>query len=135
MNAIETTVELAVGFGLHVEEPVPLRSTNNILVWLRPSMVVAKVGVGHHRRLADELRVALELSRVGGPVVAPASEMPQIVHRRRGFEITFWRYHPQLSETVIGSQQIARALRTLHESFQKISPGMLGRSPCLLGSP
>lgn len=132
MGAIEAAVELATAFGLQVEEPVPLRSTNNIIVWLRPTMVVAKVGVGHHRRLADELDVGLELNLLGGPVVPPAHEVPQMVHRRRGFEVTFWRYYPQLSDVTISSRGLAEALRRLHESCRHISPAMRARLPSFL---
>jgi len=76
VGAIEAAVRVATAFGVEVKEPVPLRSTNNTVVWLRPTMVVAKVGVGHHRRLGDELRVALELSVLGGLAAASASEIP-----------------------------------------------------------
>jgi hypothetical protein len=132
VREIETAVELAVALGLQVEEPVPLRSTNNIIVWLRPSMVVAKVGCGRHRRLADELQVALELSLLGGPVVPPASEVPRIVHRQRGFEVTFWRYYPQPSDVTVSSKQLAAALRRLHDICGQISPGMRARLPSFL---
>jgi aminoglycoside phosphotransferase (APT) family kinase protein len=132
VSELEAAVEVAVALGLRVEEPVPLRSTNNIVVWLRPSMVVAKVGCGHHRRLADELQVALELSLLGGPVMPPASEVPQIVHRQRGYEITFWRYYPQPSSVTISSKQLAAALRRLHEICRQISPGMQARLPSFL---
>jgi len=129
---LEAAVEVATSFGVQVKEPELLRSTNNIVAWLRPSMVVAKVGCGHHRRLADELQVALELSLLGGPVVPPASEVPQVVHRQRDFEITFWRYYPQPSDVTISSKHLAAALRRLHESFSQISLGMRARLPSFL---
>ena len=95
-------MELAREFGLQVKEAVPLRSTNNIVVWLRPALVVARAGVGHYRRLADEMQVALVLSHLGVPVVPPASEVPQLVHRRHGFEVTFWRISiPKWSGTTV----------------------------------
>ena len=133
MGAIEAAVRVATAFGVQVKEPVPLRSTNNTVVWLRPTMVVAKVGVGHHRRLADELRVALELSVLGGPAAAPASEIPELVHRYDGFEITFWRYYPQPpGGATISSMQLAGALRRLHEILGAISPGTRSRLPSFL---
>jgi aminoglycoside phosphotransferase (APT) family kinase protein len=96
-------------------------------------MVVAKVGVGHHRRLADELRVALELSVLGGPAAAPASEIPPLVHRCDGFEITFWRYYPQPpGGATISSMHLAGALRRLHASLGAISPGTRARLPSFL---
>jgi len=96
-------------------------------------MVVAKVGLGHHRRLADELRVALELSVLGGPAAAPASEIPQLVHRWDGFEITFWRYYPQPPGGVsISSMHLAGALRRLHANLGAVSLGMRARLPSFL---
>jgi hypothetical protein len=132
VGGIEVAVEVATTFGLRVEEPVPLRSTNNIAVWLRPAMVVAKVGVGHHRRLTDELDAVIELNILGGPVVPPAPEVPQMVHRRRGFEVTFWRYYPQPSDVTISSRDLAEALRRLHESCRHIPPAMRARLPSFL---
>ena len=133
MGAIEAAVKVATAFGVQVKEPVPLRSTNNTVVWLRPTRVVAKIGVGRHRRLADELQVALELSVLGGPAAAPASEIPQLVHRRDGFEITFWRYYPQPpGGLTISSLHLAGALRRLHASLEAISPGTRARLPSFL---
>jgi aminoglycoside phosphotransferase (APT) family kinase protein len=133
VGAIEAAVKVATEFGVQVKEPVSLRSTNNTVVWLRPAMIVAKVGVGHHRRLANELGVALELTGLGGPAPAPASEIPQLVHRCDGFEITFWRYYPQPpGGATISSRQLARALRRLHASLGAISPGMRARLPSFL---
>lgn len=133
MEAIQAAVKVAAAFGVQVKEPVPLRSTNNTVVWLRPAVIVAKVGVGHHGRLADELQVAMELTVVGGPVVPPASEIPQIVHRRGGFEVSFWRYYPQPPDgVIIPSAQIGGALRKLHASLGQISAGARERLPSFL---
>ena len=130
--AVEAAVEVAVAFGVQVTEPQLLRSTNNVVVWLRPATIVAKVGVGHHRRLADELRVALVLSRLGAPVVPPASEIPKVVHHRHRFDLTFWRYHPQASGVSLSSTQLARALRRLHESGRQISSEVRARLPSFM---
>ena len=45
MNAVEAAVRVAERFGLRSNEPVLLRSTKHVVAWLRPSAVVAKVGV------------------------------------------------------------------------------------------
>ena len=44
-----------------------LSDSNNVVVWLRPSSMVAKVGTGHDRRLAVELSVAQHLVACGAP--------------------------------------------------------------------
>ena len=69
-----------------------LSDSYNVVVWLRPSPVVAKVGTGHHRRLAVELSIAQHLASCGAPVVRPSDLMPQEVHGPDGFEVTFWEY-------------------------------------------
>lgn len=130
--AVQAAAEVAAAFGVQVTEPQPLRSTNNIVVWLRPAMIVAKVGVGHYRRLADELQAVLELSRLRAPVVSPASEIPEIVHHRYGFDITFWRYYPQPSDVRISSTQLASALHSLHETGRQISPAVRTRLPSFM---
>jgi hypothetical protein len=40
LQAIDTAVEVADGLGLRVREPLPLRSTNNIVARLRPAPIV-----------------------------------------------------------------------------------------------
>ena len=95
-------------------------------------MIVAKVGVGHHRRLPDELQVALELSLLGGPIVPPASEIPEVVHRLHGFDITFWRCHPQPLGVTISPPPLAGALRRLHASGWQISTGVRAQLPSFL---
>jgi len=51
MGPVEAAVSVAHRFGVAVVDPVTLSDSNNVVVWLRPAPVVAKVGTGHHRRL------------------------------------------------------------------------------------
>jgi hypothetical protein len=127
--AISAAVDVARHLGLTVEEPVPLRSTNNAVAWLPPANVVAKVSVEGNSHLLTELQVARELVALGAPVVLPASELPPIVHRRGGFEVTFWRYHPQLSTAEIPPDRAALALSKLHASLSRLSPALKASLP------
>jgi len=127
--AISTAVEVARDHGLAVEQPVLLRSTNNAVAWLRPADVVAKVSSETRSRLVTELQVAQELVALGAPVVSPASELPAIVHRRDGFDMTFWRYHAQCSAAEIASDRVAFALSRLHASLSRLSPALQRRLP------
>lgn len=131
-NAINGAIDLARRFGLTVQDAVSLRSTNNVVVWLRPASVVAKIGVGRNSRLAFEIAVALELQERGGPVVAPAREIPAIVHSLEGLDVTFWQYHPQPACTDIAPDRLAAGLRTLHSAFERISPALRARLPSYL---
>lgn len=40
-EAIQAAVEVAAAFGVQVKESVLLRSTNNTVVWFRPTVIVA----------------------------------------------------------------------------------------------
>lgn len=131
-EAIAVAMEVAQGLGLQVHEPVPLRSTNNVVVWLSPTQVVAKVGLGRNACLRTELQVALELSACGAPVVFPAQEVPAVVHSRHGLDVTFWRYHAQPSSVDIEGTRVASALRRLHVKLAQVSPGLRASLPSYL---
>jgi hypothetical protein len=132
MDPVCVAIEVARAFGLNVEQPVPLRSTNNAVAWLSPTRVVAKVGVGRNQRLGTELQVAQELCALGGPVVCPAPDLPAVVHSRRGLDMTFWQYHAQNSSAVAAAEHVAPALRSLHIALGRISPGLRATLPSYL---
>ena len=92
MTPEDAAIAVASSFRLSGTEPVVLSDTNNLVLWLRPTPVVAKVATGHHRRLGLELAVAKHLRERGAPIVPPAGALPQEVHQLGGFEITFWEY-------------------------------------------
>jgi Ser/Thr protein kinase RdoA (MazF antagonist) len=102
-----------------VAEPVVLWDTNNVVVWLAPSAVVAKIGTGHHRRLAAELRIVAYLVTTDAPVVGPAGEVPRRVHHHDGFEMTFWTYTPTQDEDT-RPELLARSLHRLHDALRSL---------------
>ncbi len=128
-DAIAVAADVARDLGLAVEQPVPLRSTNNAVAWLQPANVVAKVSVGRNSRLHTELEVARELCALGGPIVSPAPELPAIVHCRGGLEMTFWRYHAQLSTAEPPPDRVALALRQLHAALARLPTVVGARLP------
>ncbi len=131
-NAITRAVALARSFGLTVQGAVSLRSTNNVVVWLRPAPVVAKIGAGCNSRLALELEVALELQEHGGPVVAPAHDIPAVVHSLDGLDVTFWQYHPQPVDGEMSADRLAAGLCKLHSALERLSPALRARLPSYL---
>jgi hypothetical protein len=133
VNAVEAAVCVAERFGLSVEEPVLLRSTNNVVAWLRPLMIVAKIGVGQQRGFQTEVSVASELGALGGPIVPPMPEFPAVVHSQGGFDVTFWRYYPQPPDVDIPGEQVAAALQCLHATCAKISTELRAALPSYLG--
>ena len=126
VDSVASVVDLARGLGLVVEEPLPLRSTNNLVLWLRPSAVVAKISAGGGRA-ADELAIARRLVDEGAPVVPPADGIGNRLHRVGDRDVTFWRYASQDDVTEPGPQSMAESLWALHEALAAIGP--LGRLP------
>jgi hypothetical protein len=128
-DAISVAADIAREFGLRVERPVPLRSTNNAVAWLQPTEIVAKVGVGRNSRLHIELEVARNLVALGAPVVSPAPQLPDVVHSRGGLNITFWRYHAQRPATEPPPAPVAQALRRLHAALGRLPKSVLASLP------
>lgn len=116
VDIIASVVVLARTLGLVVEEPVALRSTNNVLVWLHPSMVVAKIS-SRPGMAANELAIAKVLAAAGSPVVPPANDVGDHLHRVAGRDVTFWKYEPQDEIEEATSEAIAMALFDLHEAL------------------
>ena len=131
-DAIAAAIEVARGLGLQVQEPVPLRSTNNVVVWLSPTPVVAKVSRGRNASLRRELQVALELSALGAPVVSAAQGVPAIVHSRHGLDMSFWQYHAQRASAHFEGTRVASGLRRVHAALGQISPGLRANLPSYL---
>jgi len=120
MNAVEAAEQMASTLGLSVGEPRVLRATNNTVVWLDPSPVVAKVAPAPGRLLEWEQSVAIALEQVGAPVVGPSLLTPPRVHQLDGWAMTFWPYHPQgVADPSPGA--LASALRDLHEALGRVS--------------
>jgi hypothetical protein len=116
----QAAAAIAARFGVVASNPVTLADSNNVVVWLAPSPVVAKVGTGHHRRLRLELAAARHLVAEGVPVVAPSPELPQDVHHLAGFDLTFWAYQaPDPTEPEPG--RLGVALLALHEALTTFS--------------
>jgi hypothetical protein len=119
VSPVEAACAAGREFGVRVTEPVVLSDTNNVVVWLAPSAVVAKIGTGHHRRLADELRIVEYLVTADAPVVGPAEDVPPRVHHHDRFEMTFWAYKPTQQEEV-RPKALAQSLHRLHDALGKM---------------
>jgi hypothetical protein len=106
-------VDLVRSCGFAVSTPVNLRSTNNVVVWLSPSPVVAKIAEDRDKA-AKELAVARALIELFAPVVPPINlgiEQPVSIDSRF---VTFWRYEPQVEERELSAGQVAESLFDLH---------------------
>lgn len=121
-RAIAAAVGIARAHHVKAGAPVVLKDSNNTVIHLPPSPLVAKVATSTLRRragshLGRELDVALHLAGVGAPVVEPSGEIPPVVHRRGGLEVTFWQYCPGEIREEIDSPELAAALSRFHAAF------------------
>lgn len=114
--ALLAAVRVATNLGIGVNDPVVLSDSNNLVLWLRPAPIVAKVGSGHHRRLGLELSVARHLAAFGAPIVAPAPGLPCELHREGTIEVTLWTHQPH-TKRVPDPNEIAEALRHVHAAM------------------
>jgi aminoglycoside phosphotransferase (APT) family kinase protein len=105
------------------------------VAWLRPTDVVAKVGIGHTARLETELQIARGLQALGAPVVSPAPELPVAVHYRNGLAMTFWRYHPQDAAREFPPETLAGALKELHGALGRLPPQLTATLPSFMAEP
>ena len=121
-----SVANLLRGQGLEVGEPVSLRSTNNVVAWMRPSPVVAKIAQDLAAS-ARELQLATFLVSVGAPVVPPIEigiAQPADV---AGQWATFWRHVED--ERTATATQIAGSLGRLHLGLASL-PGRTTIPPC-----
>jgi Ser/Thr protein kinase RdoA (MazF antagonist) len=124
VQPVEDLVADAAGvgraLGLPVDDPLVLKNSLNVLVWLRPSPVVARIQVltGLVRgpdALADSLALARYLADAGLPVSPPVHEVDAGPHvGATGRAMTFWRHLDVLDEPV-DPVAAGRTLRRLHE--------------------
>lgn len=90
--AIDAAVAAGAAAGHAHSRPVVLQHTNNVVVWLSPHPIVAKVGVWpHSRRLLErESELCAELADLGSPVVVPLRDSP--LHSDHGLRPGAGRY-------------------------------------------
>ena len=116
---ITHVTDLVRSCGFDVHQPVNLRSTNNAVVWLSPSPVVAKIS-REHDRAGRELAVVRELVELAAPVVPLVDmgiEQPVSIDENA---VTFWRYESQDGVLEPTTGQIAECLFHLHSKLASI---------------
>jgi hypothetical protein len=117
--AIRAAQRLGRSIGLVVTAPRVLKDSNNTIVHLAPSPVVAKVGTSHFRdarleALDRELAVATHLAQKRTPIVRPTSEVRPGPHRVNGLTITLWQYYMESTATAITGGARGRGLAIVH---------------------
>ncbi len=122
---MRAAVSVAGGLGVTCAEPVILGDGANVVVWLSPSPVVAKVAASTRAVRPDvaawlqrELDVASFLAGAGLPVVEPSKEAPAIVHHGDGHEMSFWAYRKRSHDEPPDEATIGSMLRDLHAALR-----------------
>lgn len=121
-RAIEAATEIAATYHIKSDAPVLLKDSNNTVIHLAPSPVVAKVATSplikqHLSNLAHELKVALHLAELGAPIVPPSAEIPPAVYRHQDLEVTFWQHCAGEVREEIDRPELVGALRRFHLAF------------------
>jgi aminoglycoside phosphotransferase (APT) family kinase protein len=119
MDVIAAVSDLVRSHGFDVTEPVDLRSTNNVVVWLAPSPVVAKISMEEERSIR-ELELVRALDALDAPVVAPIEVGVEQPWRAGGRSVTFWRHESQDDARALGAGPVAEALVSLHSKLALI---------------
>jgi hypothetical protein len=114
MDAVSSALELAARLGMEVIDHRLLRSTNNTVIWLRPTPVVAKVAPRGNGEVEWEVTTASALGRLEAPVVAPLEIAGSKVHCSGQWAVTFWPYFAQ-TEGTPDPVALGRALERLHD--------------------
>ncbi len=125
--AVRAAVAVAARFGIIAAEPAVLADGANVVVYLRPAPVVAKVAASTlavRPRVQDWLRRELDVSAFlaagGAPVVPPSPELPATTHHGDGHVMSFWRYLPPADPPVRPDEEtIGSMLRDLHAALRR----------------
>ena len=134
---VRVAVGVARELGVRCDAPEVLAANANVVVWLRPAPVVARVpamtGIirhGAHDALAREVDVAGYLAGVGIPAVPPCTDPPAGPHVRDGVAVALWPYRRTDPGHVPSPGRFGAMLRELHAALA----GYPGELP-YLGTP
>ena len=117
---MRAAVEVGAACGIHGSEPALLQETNNTVVWLRPSPVVAKVATRPDSKLDARLEhaVASELAALGADVAVPLPGLEPVEHLPTGFVVTLW-VRLERVDAQAADRSLSSSLAALHVSLAR----------------
>jgi hypothetical protein len=119
---------VAASYGVETSAPTVLKDSNNTVVHLAPSGIVAKVGTSTihlgGERLELELGVGRHLAEAGAPIAPPSDAVPPGPHRHAGLVLTFWRFCEHRAAESGDATAAGQGLRHLHQALEDY-PGVL----------
>lgn len=116
VRAVEAARDVGAKAGFGEATAIVLQDTNNVVVWLSPHPVVAKVGTWPHSLevLTREVEVCRHLSDRGAPIAPPLTA----VHcASTGEPVSIWTRLEAASAAKGGVAALAAALETVHEEL------------------
>jgi hypothetical protein len=121
-GAVAAACGLARSNGLDFVRPIVLADAVNVVIWLAPAPVVARVVGEQGRRrgafdyASQELKLVSFLAAAGAPVAPPSGELPAGPHEHEGFIVTFWEFIEH-TEGRLEPATAARSLRQVHQAL------------------
>jgi phosphotransferase family enzyme len=123
--AAQAAVAVAARFGVACTNPVVLADGANVVIWLNPAPVVAKVAASTTSVrpqvtawLQRELELAEYLLAAQLPVVPPSPEVPRYVHESAGQVMSFWTYQERVSVGPPDEAEVGSMLADLHAALR-----------------
>ena len=118
-SAVDAAARVGAANGFAVDGARVLDETNNVVVWLYPHGVIAKVGRWPHsvEALGREQAVATALARAGAPIATPAAAAP-MVDDVTGFVVTLWHRLEADPSRDVAPLEAGASLRELHEHLR-----------------
>jgi hypothetical protein len=120
-SAVRAALEAGESLGLSPSNPSVLQDSNNVVVWLSPHDVLAKVGVWPHSAevLSREVEVCAHLAAVGAPVATPIGGLRQI--GAGAWPVSLWQRLRRLDGAQVDDHELAEILRRVHQALRSCS--------------
>jgi hypothetical protein len=118
--AVAAAVRVAAEFGYPSDDPHVVQRTNNIVVWLRPHDVIAKVGTDSNGfdGLVREHALGVELAD-GGSIAPPLVGTEPAIDGETHFLVTLWRRLADDRTIEVAPPDVASSLRRLHTELAR----------------
>lgn len=120
-SAVTAATSLAASLGLEARESRVLSASSATVVHLLPCDAVARVcPAARDTTAALEVDLALQLERLGAPVVPLDPRVPPRPHHHGGFVTTFWT-HCSTTGAPVSPEGYAESLERLHRALREVT--------------
>lgn len=121
-RGILAAIEVGGAFGFESADPVLLQETNNIVVWLAPHQVVAKVAIRSDsaEKVLREHHVASSIAAQGAPVGPPLVGASPQLHQGTGFTVTLWERLQRIPDDQLSAQELGLSLQQVHVAMELV---------------